>query len=89
MEPATEVLGTITITMHDDGYSQTSLSPGMVGRSDALRTASSLLARLADSAEAEAQPISCPACGVLVPAVTAAPTGQARFAPCGHEAVAT
>lgn len=51
---------------------------------EVLRAAASVLEGFAAFYERENEPISCGTCGVAPMGVEAAPSGEWRFAPCGH-----
>ncbi len=74
---------TVSVTLDEDGGINISLSP-TERPVDALRRAAAVLERYAANIEGEQAPVYCPACGQEPSGVSAHPTGEWRFKPCGH-----
>ncbi len=75
----------ITVTLEADGTTGISLSPTEHPVDD-LRKAAAVLERYAASIQRENEPVVCETCGTSPTGVRAAPDGQWRLLPCGHNA---
>ena len=76
----------MTVLVYADGYTQVSVAPTADGRIPAplLRRAADTLARLADTAARDDEPVNCPLCGTPAASLQAAPDGHTVVRPCGH-----
>ena len=83
---APDVVLNMTVLVYADGYTQVSIAPTADGRIPVplLRGAADMLARLADTAAQDDEPVDCPLCGVAVASLEASPDGHTVVRPCSH-----